>query len=147
MPDGPPDHPDPDYQEAREADREPPELGAAFQTSEAAAQAWGHPTPPDQDTATAEARRRATANPAMPDWAPGPHQVPPSHTIGGPGWPEPPNQFDPQASRPATRTLTTIATGDPGIDAMLACRAVFESLPDYERRRLLNFLADRYAGT
>jgi hypothetical protein len=46
------------------------------------------------------------------------------------------------------RTVQVQSTGDPGIDAMLMCRAIFESLADtpYEQRRLLTYLADRYAG-
>ena len=44
------------------------------------------------------------------------------------------------------RTLRVTSTGDAGIDAMLMCRSVFESLPDYEQRRLLNYLADRYGA-
>jgi len=133
--------------EGREARRdtspEPaPELGAAFQSSEAAARAWGAPV----DADTAARRRAAAATPQAPDGGPGvfPPAYPPfAAPVTRPEPMGPRQEWPPQPGEP--RTLSLPSTGDPGIDAMLMCRQVFESLPDYERRRLLTYLADRYA--
>jgi hypothetical protein len=116
-----------------------PQLGAAFTSSEAAARAWGAPV--DDDTAAR--RRAAAATPQAPDGGPG--VFPPfTEPVTRPEPMGPRQEYPPRPGEP--RTLTLPSTGDLGIDAMLMCRQVFESLPDYERRRLLTYLADRYAG-
>jgi hypothetical protein len=138
----------------RGPDPDEPELGAAFVSSEAAARAWGA----DVDDDTAARRAAAAAQPVGPDQAPtytsAARPAPGAPPVEGPLPPIPPAQFvatvppGPQQPRGTgqRRTVFVDSTGDEGIDAMLMCRAIFETLPDYEQRRLLTYLGDRYGG-
>lgn len=145
--------PDPDDPE--------PELGAAFVSSEAAARAWGAPV--DDDTAARRAAAAAAPQDPLgasyppfadPGYTSAARPVPGAPPVEGPLPPIPPAQFvatvppGPQQPRGAgqRRTVFVDSTGDEGIDAMLMCRAIFETLPDYEQRRLLTYLGDRYGG-